>query len=335
MFIDVKKAHLIPRCEEDVYVELPEEAKCQGNECGKLVHWLYGCRKAGQAWEDHYAGVLTRAGFNRGRASPVSFYHPGRELWCVVHGDDFTFKGHDDDLDFAAGILREEYELKIRGRLGSGPGDCKEMDILGRIIKLESRGCTWQADPRHRKLVIEHFGFNERTKALTTTGNKSTSKEEEQDEILLTKLEATQFRAVTARLNSLALDCPNIQFATKEISREMSSPTTKSHEKLKRLARYLLSFLAVKLYYRWQCDSGITLDVHTDSDWAGCVRTRRSTSGGSIQLGRHTLRTWSSTQRTVAMSSAEAEIMHSSSMECNEVLVFRRCWRNLELRSKW
>ena len=34
MFIDVKTAHLIPRYEEDVYVELPEEAKCQGNECG-------------------------------------------------------------------------------------------------------------------------------------------------------------------------------------------------------------------------------------------------------------------------------------------------------------
>ena len=47
--------------------------------------------------------------------------------------------------------------------------------------------------------------------------------------------------------------------------------------------------------------------VHTDSDWAGCTRTRRSTSGGSIQLGQHSLRTWSTTQRTVAMSSAEAE----------------------------
>ena len=35
--IDVKKAHLIPKCEEVVYVELPEEAKCGEDECGKLL----------------------------------------------------------------------------------------------------------------------------------------------------------------------------------------------------------------------------------------------------------------------------------------------------------
>ena len=87
----------------------------------------------------------------------------------------------------------------------------------------------------------------------------------------------------------------------------MSAPTTKSHEKLKRLARYLFSCVEVTWYYRWQDDGEMELVVHTDSDWAGCTRTRGSTSGGSIQLGQHTLRTWSTTQRTVAMSSAEAE----------------------------
>ena len=49
LFIDVKKAHLVPICHEDVYIELPAEAECEADECGKLKHWLYGCRKAGQA----------------------------------------------------------------------------------------------------------------------------------------------------------------------------------------------------------------------------------------------------------------------------------------------
>ena len=47
--------------------------------------------------------------------------------------------------------------------------------------------------------------------------------------------------------------------------------------------------------------------VHTDADWAGCISTRRSTSAGTIQLGGHTLKRLSSTQATVAMSSAESE----------------------------
>jgi hypothetical protein len=115
LFIDVKKAHLIPKCTEEVYVELPKEAGCKEDECGKLEYWLYGCRRAGQAWEDHYSKVLVAAGFNRGQASPVTFFHPEREIWCVVHGDDFTFTGEDAGLDWVTKLMQDEYEVKVRG----------------------------------------------------------------------------------------------------------------------------------------------------------------------------------------------------------------------------
>ena len=59
LYIDVKKAHLVPKCTQDVYVELPAEAEVEEDECGKLVYWLHGCRPAAQAWEEHYSGVLT------------------------------------------------------------------------------------------------------------------------------------------------------------------------------------------------------------------------------------------------------------------------------------
>ena len=104
----------------------------------------------------------------------------------------------------------------------------------------------------------------------------------------------------------MAADCPDLLFSTKEVCREMSSPTTRSHERLKRLARYLMGVAEVKFYYRWQSEVS-ELSVFVDSDWAGCRRTRRSTSGGCMMVGLHTLRTWSTTQSTVAMSSAEAE----------------------------
>ena len=45
-----------------------------------------------------------------------------------------------------------------------------------------------------------------------------------------------------------------------------------------------------------------------DTDFAGCVRTRRSTSGGCILRGSHLLQHWSTTQTTVALSSGEAEL---------------------------
>ena len=78
--MDVRKAHLVPKCEQDVYVELPPEAGAADDECGKLLYWLYGCRPAVQAWEDHYSRVLVDAGFTRGVFSPMIFFNPSREL---------------------------------------------------------------------------------------------------------------------------------------------------------------------------------------------------------------------------------------------------------------
>ena len=47
---------------------------------------------------------------------------------------------------------------------------------------------------------------------------------------------------------------------------------------------------------------------YSDSDWAGCTKTRRSTSGGGILSGTHLLTHWSRTQTCVALSSGEAEL---------------------------
>ena len=49
--------------------------------------------------------------------------------------------------------------------------------------------------------------------------------------------------------------------------------------------------------------------MYSDSDWAGCRRTARSTSGGAICRGSHCLRTYSVTQKSVTLSSAEAELI--------------------------
>ncbi len=101
LFVDVRKAHLVPECLKDVYAELPEEAGVEKDERGKLLYRLHVGRRAGQAWEDHYAKVLMDAGFKRATASPAALYPPGRDIWAVVHGDDFAFTGLEGELDFA------------------------------------------------------------------------------------------------------------------------------------------------------------------------------------------------------------------------------------------
>ena len=72
MFIDVRKAHLIPKCEEEVYVELPSDFGMP-DMCARLKRWLYGMRRAAQSWEDHYADLFEQEGFERGVAAPTVF----------------------------------------------------------------------------------------------------------------------------------------------------------------------------------------------------------------------------------------------------------------------
>jgi hypothetical protein len=304
LVIDVKKAHLYPRCDAEVFIELPSEAGAEVGMCGKLVHWLYGFRPAAQAWESHYSGNLESIGFQRGRASPVSFYDSRSDVSCLVHGDDFTFVGEKAALEVVEIKMKEWYELKVKARLGDEPGDDKETDILGRIVRCTESGFEYEADPRHRQKIVEALGFSEKTKGLTVNGRIEDLAEAVVD---LEAAECTPFRALAARMNYLAQDAPEVQFAAKEVCREMARPTSDGWRKLKILARFILERAAVVWQFDWQNEAEVGLRAFSDSDWAGCRKTRRSTSGGVLLLGSHCLKTWSSTQAPIALSSAEAE----------------------------
>ncbi|GJR12121.1 hypothetical protein Tco_0794773 [Tanacetum coccineum] len=64
-------------------------------------------------------------------------------------------------------------------------------------------------------------------------------------------------------------------------------------------------------------DTGFELTAFSDSDHAGCLDSRKSTSGGIQFLGGDKLVSWSSKSRTaLPMSSAEAE-SSLNQLECN------------------
>ena len=60
----------------------------------------------------------------------------------------------------------------MRGKLGPDEKDVKKIGILGRILEYTAWGISWRADPRHRKIILGHFGFVPETKHLSTTGSR-------------------------------------------------------------------------------------------------------------------------------------------------------------------
>ena len=142
---------------------------------------------------------------------------------------------------------------------------------------------------------------------VSSPGEEARSGLEEVGEEKLDPRMASEYRALAARANFLALDRPDVQFAVKEICRGMGNPTRDDKKKVKRLARYILGRPRLVSRFDFQ-QEGKVIDGYSDSDWAGCRRTARSTSGGVILVGSHCVKSWSSMQRRVTLSSGEAEL---------------------------
>ena len=116
----------------------------------------------------------------------------------------------------------------------------------------------------------------------------------------------TRYRAAAARCNFLGLDRPDVQYAAKEVSRGMAKPTNRDLLRLKRLVRYLVAHPRLVFEFPFRSPPKC-LQVYTDSDWARCVRTRKSTQGGVVMIGGCCIKSWSSTQSLIALSSGESE----------------------------
>ena len=95
----------------------------------------------------------------------------------------------------------------------------------------------------------------------------------------------------------------------KEVASQAKTPTVGSMVNLKRIGRYVTGHKTVTYEFPFQKEIG-PIVAHGDSNWAGCRRTRRSTSSGTIQLGKvaHLVDHFSVTQQVIALSSGEAEL---------------------------
>ena len=211
------------------------------------------------------------------------YYHPSRQVRVLVHGDDFAVAGNESELNYLAEVFQNKYKTKVRGIFGPDLHDMKVMTILNRIVEWTDAGIQYEADPRHVDLIIEELGLE--------NANGS---------------EAYRYRSTAARLNFLAADRGDLQFASKEICRRMSGPCMSDWAKVRKLGGYLRKHPRQVLWFAWQ-DVQSKIQVYVDSDHAGCPRTRRSTNGGLVMHGSQLLKTWAATQTVVALSSGEAE----------------------------
>eukprot|EP00971_Amphidinium_carterae_P223874 4442276-Amphidinium_carterae.1 len=106
---------------------------------------------------------------------------------------------------------------------------------------------------------------------------------------------------------------PDIQYATKELTRAVQKPDEHDKQNAKHLLRCLQGTKNYKLHLKPKppTNNEPYIKAYCDSDWAGCTTARKSTTGTVLQFAGVTIATARrrvQRRETIAQSSAEAEL---------------------------
>ena len=304
MVLDVKRAFLYGDAVRPLFTKLPPEDPRYGTPglYWRLNKAMYGTRDAPLIWQREVRKALEGLGFRCCKANSCLYKHDERGIYVNVHVDDFLCLGDRPDLEWLHPALSRQFLLK-KEILGPDADEAKSVTFLGRELRWSKAGIEYEPDQKHVKILLEEWGL-ETCRGVVSPGQKE---DDALDTPQLTGAAVSEYRRAVARLNYLAQDRQDIAFATKELARRMATPSESDVGSLRRVLRYLKTHPRSYVTYEWQ-KVPESLTCYVDSDWAGCKRTRRSTSGGVLFLGKHCIGHWSRTQSCVALSSGEAEL---------------------------
>ncbi|GJW78346.1 retrovirus-related pol polyprotein from transposon TNT 1-94 [Tanacetum coccineum] len=133
-------------------------------------------------------------------------------------------------------------------------------------------------------------------------------------------VDQSDYHSKIGSLMYLTSSRPDLVQAVCYCARYQARPTQKHLKEVKRIFKYLKGTINMGLWY--PKDYGFELTAFSDADHAGCLDTRKSTSGGIQFLGDKLVSWMSKKQNCTAMSLAEAEYV-ALSASCAQVMWMR------------
>ena len=124
----------------------------------------------------------------------------------------------------------------------------------------------------------------------------------------------SHYRRLVGRLIYLTMSRPDITYYVHVLSRFMHQPCKLHMEAALHVVRYLKNAPGQGLFF--SSNSDFRLRAYCDSDWAGFLITRRSTTGYCVFLGLSLVSWRSKCQKTVSLSSVEAEYRAMTGVCC-------------------
>ena len=244
---------------------------------------------------------------------PAAFRFKLTGVMMCKHMDDGVVVGESKTLDRTMTAMSKHLLMKT-----SNPQLGPEAKFPGKLFIKTERGFQVKPLAKLFDSLLSSAGMGS-CAHVQTPGVRSESRVPN-EEPKLGPAEHKQYRTIVGQLMFLAYERPDIQYCVKECARGVQSPSARAMQRAKRNCRYLKGTRdwTLKLEPDREID---TLQMMVDSDWATDKVDRRSTSAGVAQLGGCTMLTYSRTQGSPALSSAEAEGYTLGSGACEGLLI--------------
>ncbi|GIL54468.1 hypothetical protein Vafri_9945 [Volvox africanus] len=297
--LDVATAFLNGELKEEIWMKEPPgyESKTPGMAC-RLLRSIYGLRQASRCWYDKLCTKFAEIGLFPSKSDPAMFVKVDEKgvILALVHVD-----------DMCVAAKTQEMVNRIKGAIGGlfKVRDLGEIKVfLGMEVTRRENGDITLSQASYVERILSAHGLGDvKPRVLPMAVGTRVTPAKEDVEVLE---DPTAYRALVGELNYLAVSTrPDLAFALSVLSRYMAKLTKAAMGMAKGVLRYVAGTRNLGLVFRRRLSE--VIDGYSDSDWAGDMNTRRSTTGYIFRVNG-TAVSWSSQlQRTVAASSEEAE----------------------------
>lgn len=314
--MDVRTAFLHGEINEEVYILPPagSPVNLQPDETLKLQKGLYGLKQAPRLWNEKWETVMKELGFSPLLSDPCVYRRGNQLLWVLLYVDDVIVIGKSrEEVDKFKRSISQKLDMKDLGFLSS---------FLGISFTREPSG-AWLSQAHYVDEILERFGM-EKCKSVNTPACIPGKVSEELSELVNQK----SYQEIVGALLFLSTRTrPDISAAVNILCRHCSRPRKEDLVAAKRIMRYLQGTRKFALYF--SLGDG-NLIAYSDADWGGDTADRKSTSGTLLQLAGSSILWKSSKQKSVALSTTEAEYLAISEV-CKNVIWIRAMLQDFDV----
>jgi hypothetical protein len=299
--VDVKTAFLYGKLDEEIYMEQPEGFHVKGQErkVYRLRRALYGLKQASHAWYKELVESMKLLKFKR-LSTDTGIY-----IFQDSHGDLVIAIAYVDDLLFMGpkrSVVEERKNLFMK------KWECRDLGEPKEFLRMSIKRVGDQIhldQTEYLKKVLERFNMMDCRVAATpmVEGYRPLAHEGPVDE-----QRRHLFQSIIGSLLYLMLGTrPDIAYAVTKLAQHAANPSKDHLNRALYICKYLRGTMNYSLVLNGKSGKGII--AYADSDHAGDLDSRRSTTGFVVKLADAAV-SWSShRQKTTALSSTEAEYM--------------------------